>query len=56
MIPEGNQYLDPACNAGEVVKFHSMTHDQRAYYKGYLLSVTTYNGRKAGIAEIIFTT
>lgn len=54
-ILEGNQFVDPPCNPGEVVTFHSMTHDPGAVYKGYLEGIDTHRGRKAGIATITFT-
>jgi len=55
VIPEGNQFVNPPCNPGEVVTFHSMTHDPGAVYKGYLEEIDTHRGRKAGIATITFT-
>lgn len=55
VILEGNQFVDPPCNPGEVVTFHSMTHDPGAVYKGYLEGIDTHRGRKAGIATITFT-
>ena len=55
VILEGNQWVDPPCNPGEVVKFHSMTHEPGAYYKGVLEElVVHFEASKSGEATITF--